>query len=852
MDNFNLKTASIYQAVKLSRNPFFRFSKFFRNLFILLAIVSLFVFLFALFSEKYEESVIKLLLGVFIVSFASGLLFFELSSFFESKIKKPKLRYQLSQALLRIEEFNLASFLDYDAAKACDKALRFARLRRLRQASEEVLLYVILNSRIEEVNFIFGRADLSFGRIKEKLKKEIKKEKTQWAPGFEKLILEAAKIAVERKRERIGIGDILISFSRNSSFFQEYLTLEDLDEDDIFNLVNWYERTREKIEKTKRFWDYENLLKRGSIGKDWAAGYTITLDRYSIDLRERIRKLGFREIIGHKEEIKQVERILEKTEINNVLLVGQPGTGRKSIVEGVIRDAFLGKGSEAINYKRFLDFHIGQLISETESIEEAGAILEECFSQAVRAGNIVLVINEIHNFLREETGPGMVNISGILARYLALPSFQVIAITDYGGLHTVIEKNLSLLNLFEKVEVSEISEKETLTLLEDLIPFFERKYKRFISYRALREILSLCSQYFGDIPFPDKAIRLLDESITWLNSFGKEKILREEHIRKLVTEKIGIPLEGVKQKEKEILLNLEELIHQRIINQEEAVKEVSSALRRARAQIKTRRGPIGSFLFLGPTGVGKTETSKTLARIYFGSERKMIRLDMSEFQQLSDIKRLLGGVGEEGLLVTPVRENPFSLLLLDEIEKAHSKILNLFLQILDEGWVTAGDGRKVSFKNTIIIGTSNAGAELIRQDIRGDKKMDIIKEDLLDYLLKERVFSPEFINRFDGIVVFKPLTRQNLLDICHLMLKDLAQNLKDKGIYLEITKELKEKIVDLSTSVEFGARGMRRTIQDKVENLLAQAILSNKIKRGNRIKIDPQNFELIELPKNII
>ena len=286
-----------------------------------------------------------------------------------------------------------------------------------------------------------------------------------------------------------------------------------------------------------------------------------------------------------------------------------------------------------------------------------------------------------------------------------------------------------------------------------------------------------------------------------------------------------------------MLLKLEDLIHRRIINQDEAVKEVSSALRRARAEVTIKKKPMGTFLFLGPTGVGKTETSKALSEIYFGSEEKMIRLDMSEFQSIQDIPRLIGSPGEEGLLTTPVRESPFSLILLDEIEKAHPNILNLFLQVLDEGHLTDGQGRKVDFKNAIIIATSNAAAEIIWEALKTNKKLDIIKDDLLSYLFEKAIFRPEFINRFDGVVVFKPLTKENLFEIADLLLQKLKKNLKEKEIEFVISSALKERIVELGYDPKFGAREMKRVIQNKVENVLALALLSGELVRGQKVEV---------------
>ena len=340
---------------------------------------------------------------------------------------------------------------------------------------------------------------------------------------------------------------------------------------------------------------------------------------------------------------------------------------------------------------------------------------------------------------------------------------------------------------------------------------------------------------------------LLDEVMVYVSS-TKDKVVLPKHVATIFSEKTQIPVGEVEIKEKEVLLNLENLIHKRIINQEEAVKEISSALRRARVEVTVRKGPMGVFLFLGPTGVGKTETTKALSEIYFGSENKMIRLDMSEFQAVKDIQRLIGSPGQEGLLTTKVSEDPFSLVLLDEFEKAHPNILNLFLQVFDEGHLTDGLGRKVSFQNAIIIATSNAGYLVILDALKKKVAFSGIKNKLLDYLFKNRIFRPELINRFDGVIIFKALTKDNLLKIAELLLSKVKENLKKKDIEFIITPELKEKVVELGYSPIFGAREMRRVIQNKVENVLAEAILGEDLKRGDRAKIDPKEFKLIINP----
>jgi len=825
---FEFKTTAIYQIIKLEKLIFSRFLKILKYFFLIIFIVLLLISILSFFINILSITQLKLAIGLTFISLALFLLLGGVFLFL-SELEKPELEKSLSEALTFKKKYNLASYLDFETAKIVEKSFK--------KKNSNFLLSNIL--KLKPVKFILGRAGINDKEFKEELKKITNKE----SADLKKIIEKAAEVSRKRGGERIKGGDVLTSLAENNKYFNKILVNFNITAEDIFNLNDWYERIEEKVSRLKKFWHRENLTRKGSIGRDWAFGYTNILDSYSIDLTKIAKKGKLKEIIGHEKEIKSIERILSKEQINNVLIVGEPGSGRKSIIERLSQRTFLGKSPSVLNYKRILEFNLNHLIAQSNSLEEAGKILDKCFRQAIEAGNIILVIRNVERFMSSESGA--MDISGILSNYLHLSSFQIIAITSYQGLHKVLERKTSLLNLFEKVEVREISEKQTLRILENVLPFFEKKHNKFITYGALKEIINLSSHYLKNQPFPEKSFRLLDEAISWLNN-KKIKVLKPKHIRKIVSEKIEIPLEELGKKEKEVLLNLEELIHQRIINQKEAVKYISSAIRRARAQIQRKEsGTIGNFLFLGPTGVGKTETSKSIASIYFSSKNRMIRIDMSEFQSVKDIKRLIGGENYQGILTTKVRENPFSLVLLDEIEKAHPKILNLFLQILDEGWVTDGYGRKVSFKDTMIIATSNAGAELIRREIKENNTI-VVKEKLLEHLFQNKIFRPEFINRFDAVIVFEPLSKENLFDISQIMLKKLQRDLKDKGIDFIITPEVKEKIVELSYSPQFGARKMKRVIQNEIENLFAKELLNGKLKRGAKveIKIKENKFNL--------
>ncbi len=839
---FDLKKSGIYQALKWSRNPVFRWTRALKIFLSALFFVNVALFLYGFLGMNFSQELNSFFLGtlVIIFSFLCGL---KLKiAFFESKVKNPPLDE---------ESFNLAEFLDFDAGLACHRAFKLAKSRKLPEINSSLVLHFLLRES-SGLKFVFSRLLLDMGKVKKDLKKEIaadfpklKPWKENYSQDFQQTIKDALRAARENRHQKAGEGELLASLAENNRFFKKLLNDNSLRVSDVENLIWWLEAEKRKERERKKWWSYENLMKRGTMAKEWTSGYTLLLDEYSSDWTETAKKNGFPEVIGHKDEIAQAEMILSRQEYNNVLLVGEPGVGKRSVIQGITRRSVLGESLPDVNYKRLVELDLPGLLAGVPSRKEFESKLDEIFQEAVSAGNIILIINDFHNFIAVEQGPGKIDISGAVSPYLHLPQFRLIAVSSYEGLHKNIEQNSSVLNLFGKVEVPELSERQTAVILEETALRLEKKYKLFVSYPAIREIISLSERVFPSQPFPKKAVDLLDEVMIFVKKTSRKKTVLPEHVANLIKEKTQIPVGEMDSREKDILLNLENLIHKRIINQDTAVREVSTALRRARSEISLRKGPMGGFLFLGPTGVGKTETSKALAEIYFGSESKMIRLDMSEFQDLRDIPRLLGSPGQEGLLTTKVAEDPFSLILLDEIEKAHPNILNLFLQVLDEGHITDGLGRRISFENSIIIATSNAGYKIILQSLKEKTDWSQVKEKLLDYLFEQGTFRPEFINRFDAVVVFSPLSKENLLKIAGLMLGDLKANLKEKGINLIITPKLEEKIVELGYSPTFGAREMRRVIQNKVENVLASALLSGEVKRGQKIEIDPENFSIV-------
>ncbi|HUS52232.1 MAG TPA: ATP-dependent Clp protease ATP-binding subunit [Candidatus Bathyarchaeia archaeon] len=624
--------------------------------------------------------------------------------------------------------------------------------------------------------------------------------------------------------------------AKNWEPFKKFLFDQKLDEEDVLTVCRWFKRIKKQKRQKVRFWELENLLSRGGIGKDWAYGYTLDLDRYSDDLTQ---PLPFsHHLVGRKRETELIQQVLSRAEENNVLLVGQPGVGRHTIILEFAKKVKEGRINPSLAHKRVLSLNLNLLLGASESTIIAKGKIEEILKEAASAGNTILIINNLDKFV--SSGPGRTDLSDLFKKTSTGGRLQIIGITTPAAFQKYIFPNQEITKVFEKVEVSPPTLREALIILQNTTPFYEKRNRVFVLHQSLSEIIKKSDQYVTDIPFPEKAIDLLDETCVYVATKLKKVVVAPDDLNQVLEEKIKIPLGDIEKAEKEKLENLESLLHQRIVNQETAVNQIAKAMRRSRIGIAQKDKPIGTFLFLGPTGVGKTETAKALAEAYFGDEKRMIRFDMSEYQGDDAIKRVLGfqEKDEPGLIASAIRKNPFSLLLLDEIEKAYPDVLNLFLVMLDEGFFTDAFGKKIDCRNLIIIGTSNAGSEFIREQLKKDPDDGKLPDKVLDFVQKKEIFSPELLNRFDAVVVYQPLNNEHLRLVARLLLKRLDKRLAEKDLSLKITDQLIEKIVELGYNPALGARPMKRVIQDKIEDQIAKRILKGELKRGQLVEVD--------------
>jgi ATP-dependent Clp protease ATP-binding subunit ClpC len=638
-----------------------------------------------------------------------------------------------------------------------------------------------------------------------------------------------------------------------------------------------------------------------------------SLEKYGRDLTEMARRGKLDPVIGRDDEIKRVMQVLTRRTKNNPVIVGEAGVGKTAIAEGLAQKIAADDVPDSLKGRKVVALDMGALVAGSKFRGEFEERLKAVMDEIRQAqGEVILFIDEIHTVVGAGAAEGAIDASNMLKPALAHGELQCIGATTMDEYRKFIEKDKALERRLQPVFLGEPSVEATIEMLKGLRPRYEAHHKVKITDEALVAAARLSQRYISDRHLPDKAIDLIDEAASklridtesappevksleqkvkqianeeeaasqrqdfeksaelkaerlrledeynqakakWLKEEKIDEVVDEEDIARLISNWTGIPVSQMMEGEAEKLLHMEERIHERLVNQEEAVTAISEAIRRSRAGLKDPRRPIGSFIFLGPTGVGKTELARTLARFLFDDENAMVRLDMSEYQERHTVSRLIGappgyvGYDEGGQLTEAVRRRPYRVILLDEIEKAHPEVFNSLLQILDDGRLTDGHGRTVDFKNTVVIMTSNVGAELIRRQMSlGFAATKEAKAEKLDYdAMKERVlnemkktFRPEFINRIDEIIVFHQLTEAQLRQIVDLMVKDLQERLSDRKLTIELSDEAKSWLAKEGYDPVFGARPLRRAIERYVENPLSAKILSGELKEGDTVKVD--------------
>ena len=654
------------------------------------------------------------------------------------------------------------------------------------------------------------------------------------------LILASKKLAEGRP---VDAGELLLFALLESPPALQALEAQHMTKEDLLGLLSW-ERERETSRRGAADpLDPDHLILTGGFAKDWAAGYTLLLDRYSTDVTALFSNKKTRlHIVGHQRVVEEIARNLSKSSKSNVLLVGDPGVGKKTAVLGFAQQVFQGKTLAELSWKHIKMVDLAHVIAgaDPETIESR---LTALLNEAARAGNVILFLDDIETILGGGTSnqrpgtsdrvSGLVDASAVLAKFLESDRIQIIATTTYDAYHQTVERNPLLVSQFEKVEVGEPTLTEATLIALDGSVGIEHEYRILVTYSAIKEVVKLAERYLHDSPFPEKALDLLEEVAVYVAQQTKEKLVLPRDVQEIVHRRTDIPVAEATGQERQALINLEDKLHQRIVNQKEAIAAVSDALRRARAGLKERNKPMGTFLFLGPTGVGKTETAKAVADAYFGNENHMIRIDMNEFIQAESAQRL------QETLTTKAKEDPYTVVLFDEIEKAHPRVMNLLLRVLDEGKIADLAGKMIDVTNTIIVATSNAGAEQIREAIKGKTSFEgfyeELKASLLDFLQKQGIFSPEFLNRFDAVVLFQPLTPTQIAQVVELMINGLNVQLKEQGVQVKLDPAAVEKLAQVGYDPVFGARALRRTLQERVENVVAKKILAGQVQQGQQV-----------------
>ena len=755
---------------------------------------------------------------------------------------------------------------------------------------------------LEEIEMLIGRGN-----------EDTNVEETiGFTPRTKRVIENAFKEAKRLDSEYIGTEHMLIGIMKEGDSIAVRIMLDlNINPQKIYNEIIKLVSEDENINLNSKQANNKNI---GSFNQ------TPTLNQFGTDLTKQAGEGKLDPVIGRTEEIQRVVQILSRRTKNNPCLIGEPGVGKTAVVEGLAEKIIAGDVPETLKNKRVVNVDISSMVAGAKYRGDFEERIKKSLAEVKKVGDVILFIDEIHTIVGAGSAEGAVDAANILKPLLARGEVQVIGATTLNEYRKYIEKDAALERRFSPVNVGEPTPDETVEILEGIRDKYEAHHNVKITKEAIESAVKLSVRYINDRFLPDKAIDLVDEAASRVKmrnytrpdsikkledkvlSIDKEKeeavrvqdfekaanlrdkenetkkklekekqkwedrntksvsVLTEEDIADVISSWTGIPVKKLTQDENEKLKNLEKTLHERVIGQNEAVEAVAKAIRRGRVGLKDPNRPIGSFLFLGPTGVGKTELSKALAETLFGNENAMIRIDMSEYMEPHSVSKLIGsppgyvGFDEGGQLTEKIRRKPYSVILLDEVEKAHPDVMNMLLQILDDGRLTDAQGRTVNFKNTVIIMTSNIGARLITdKNILGfsndnnkneetQKEYETIKKDVMGELKKQ--FRPEFINRIDEIIVFHKLNNEDIRKIMDIMLNQLISRLKEQEIDIEIDESVKKLLIEKGVDIKYGARPLKRTIQNILEDKIAEAMLDGKIIVGKKAKVIVENEEV--------